>query len=160
MKLKTHYFALLISVTILLLSSCENTNSENSSNDDVITNLSATQVEGFLPPVMNFYEVDLQEDGQTVLSSSGTAFNIIKDKEVYWAQWKYEEGEQLEKIQMLVEKTPGLAYEFQTQSASGLTTYIISKVDDEGVWSMANSNNGHFGYLCDAAVILKKNSNL
>ena len=160
MKLKTHYSTLLLLITILAFSSCGNVNSENSP-EDTKEDQESTQIEGFLPPVMSFYEVDLQEDGQTVLNTSESTFKIIKDKENYWAEWKYERGEQVEKIQIITEKTPGSSYAFQTESESGSTTYIISKVDDKGVWSMENSTNNHFGYLYDAAAVdQEENSNL
>ena len=110
---------------------------------------------------MSFYEVDLQEDGQTVLSANATSLKIVKDDNVYWIKWKYEGGEQVEKIQLITEKMPGLTYEIQTEVETGSTTYTISKVDEKGVWSMANSNNEYVGYLYDAAAVKQKeNSNL
>lgn len=162
MKLKSYLFALLLSTSALVFTACGNANSENSLNDTSIIEVSSTtQIEGSLPPVMNFYEVDLQEDGQTVSNVSEAMFYITEEKGQYWAKWSYEKVEEAEKIQFLTEKTPGLAYEIKTESSNGTTTYLINKVDEEGVWVMTNNNNNHHGYLCDIATADQhKNDNL
>lgn len=158
MKITLFNYFLSLSLSCLFFTGCGNANSENhSSNDNATEEIDmTTQIEGFLPPVMSFYEVDLQEDGQTVISDSESTFNITKDKEVYWAKWKYEAGEEVEKIQLITEKTPGSAYELKTQSSGGSTIYTISKVNEDGVWVMTNSNNDHFGYLRDKNAVLSK----
>ena len=163
MKITLFHYFFSLSLSCLIFTSCGNANSETHLSNDNATEESAlvTQVEGFLPPVMSFYEVDLQEDGQTVISSNATTFSIVKDNEKYSAKWEYEGGEQVEKIQLLSEKTPGSEYEFQTANEPESTTYTIRKVDIKGVWSMTNSNNGHVGYLYNSMLAdQKENSNL
>ncbi len=157
---KLFLFALLLS--LLFLIGCGTNDTENpifqeKNNSEEINNI--TQIEGDVPPVMHFYEVDMNEDGQTIASLFETTFNITVDKGVYWAEWNYGDQEDFEEIQFITEKTPGTAYELKTQNASGTTTYLITKVNDDGIWVMTNSQNDHHGYLYDIDAAIQYENN-
>jgi hypothetical protein len=159
-KFNTSKFSLLfVPLFILFFAACGNDASENSITDgntpeDELHN----KIEGKLPPAMSFYEVNMAEDEQTVNSLSENTFKIIIDNGDYWANWKYGNEEDHEEIIALTEKEPNTIYQFQTIGEEGSSTYTITKINEDGLWVMTNSNNNHKGYLCDmdAAIIYEE----
>ncbi len=135
-----------VGVTVLL--ACSNPEPTTGTNNDqaVTSEKLVTEIKGELLPVLNFYEVSMQDDGQTFGEYAGGTFNIILNDNIYSAVWISDNNdEDSEEIKVITEKTPGETYEFQTSSG----TYTITMLNKDGIWLMTNSNNDHKGYLCD-----------
>jgi hypothetical protein len=156
---KSDFYLLFLPLSILFFTACGNDTSENSSNDGNKTEEEFhTKLEGKLPTSMSFYEVNMAEDKKTINSLSEGTFEITTDKGIYWANWKYGDEEDQEEIKVLTEKEPKSVYQFQTIGEEGASTYTITKINEDGIWVMTNSNNNHKGYLCDmdAAIIYEE----
>jgi len=164
MKTVKLHSTLFLSLVILLFTACGNDEANNDIYDDETTDEEfQTRIEGDVPPAMIFYEVNMTPDRKSVESLSENTFMISADQGVYWAEWEYADELDSEEIYAIIEKTAGHAYELQTTTLHGEgASYVITKLNDEGIWTMTNSENDHVGYLCDmdAADFYAKESNV
>lgn len=140
--------SLLILLLSILLFNCSN--EESSAIEDETEIEATTQIEGDLPPVVNFYVAEVGFDGQSVVGLTNTIFNITADKGEYWAEWFIgDENEHFARITSIIEKTPGISYELLTESVDGEVSFLLTKVSDDGIWKMKSSRDDFPNYLCD-----------